>query len=151
MTVTIGRDELGLNDLKLSFPPYVVQEVGGGERVIDRQVATAPTIDGAVTVHSRREQVTETLQVAVFGDDTIAAKANLDALKEALEQDEFDLTIDINGAEFVYRCEEADFSHGAVDQLWCWPIRPNTGPMQQSRIVLTASFPRFPWEKDVTS
>lgn len=132
--VTIGRSELGLADLELTEPEYGARLVEPGGVTIDRRVATSHQIDGHVTVHARREQATGQLRVDVSGTDAADVQANVDTLIDALSQDEWQLTADVDGTTWVWDCEMADYDVGeATHRFWSGP-----------RVVVTASFPRKP-------
>lgn len=134
--VTIGRTELGLSDLVLSPPEYEATTLAPGARTVARRTATAHQIDGAVTVHRRYEQPTGRLRTLVKGADSTAAQSNYDTLLDALSQDEFDLTLDVDGELWTWECETADVDLGEVDYRWWRP-----------RIAVVATFPRKPSRK----
>lgn len=117
LSCVISRAGLGLPDLEIN-DGYIYQastQFLGAAVNFNRQQATSPYIDGAVTVARTLEMVTEPLAVEVWGRTGLDAtlknsylRENMNILTAAFWQDSFTLTITVEDALYAYRAEAAD-------------------------------------------
>lgn len=141
MSIEIDRSNLGLSTLVLCPPDYRVLSFEPGAISIAREVAVSHTVHGAIDTHTRREQLTSTLEAQVRGASAQALQNNYDALADALLQPLFNVTADIGDTTWEYRCQAADVDPGTM--TWRWH---DVLPMVE--MELTASIPRFPHRED---
>lgn len=111
MGVVLTRDLLGLGDLAINdhLNYYIGPQFLGSMVSWNRQQATSPFIDGAVTTYRTRSQVTEQVLVEVLGDSAAELHTNLAALVAAVCQDAYRLNVSVDGQSWAYACEAADY------------------------------------------
>jgi hypothetical protein len=112
ISALVSRDLLSLGDLDINSSPYRLAgpQILGGEQRWERQTAASPFVDGEVTVHRRRANVTDQIVVYVSGTDTANMFSNIRDLIDAFTQDRFTLQINIGTATNQWDCECADYS-----------------------------------------
>jgi len=76
----------------------------------ERQTASAPWVEGDVTVSRRRGNVSESLRVYAAGSDQSNLQSNIATLVNAFTQDRYTLQIQIGNANWAWDCEAADYS-----------------------------------------
>ncbi len=112
MSVEISRTSLGLAALEINdHTSYIVAgpEFLGGQVAWDRSQVSSPFVDGEVTTHRRRQNVSENIAVEVLGDNTADLQSNTRAIIDAFSQDSFTLTVELDSSTSVYLCEAADY------------------------------------------
>ena len=135
MSVLISRTLLGLADLEINdfVNYYVAPQFLGAINEWDRVQATSAYVDGAATVQRKLQMVQEQVVVEVMGGDSAELQDNCVAITEAFTQDNFTMTVTIDGIVKVYACEAAGY------QL-AW-----TGPrLIEHQGQLTFTMPRQP-------
>lgn len=135
LSIVVSRTLLGLSPLEIAFGPvyYVAPGSFGSAVAWNRQQATSPWLDGAVTTQRSRQMVTEQLVVEVKGSTYATVRTAMTALIEALIQDNFTVTITVEGSETVWNCEAADYA-----EKW------ETARMVGHQGQVTCSLPRQP-------
>lgn len=137
LVVSVTRDALGLGPLQLSpGARYFVSgaQFLGAQVQWNRVKASSPFVDGEVTIHRSRPNVTETVGVEIRADSAAELQAFTQELLGAFTQDSFHLNVSVDGAEFVYACEAADY------QLVTW----TTPRLASLRGQVLFSVPRKP-------
>ena len=111
LDVSVSRALLGLADLAINdhLAYYLSPQFLGGQVTWNRQQATSPFVDGAVTTYRTRGMVTEQLGVEVLGDTPGELDGNLAVLLAAFVQDSFHLAVAIGAQSWEYLCEAADY------------------------------------------
>lgn len=110
MQVTITRTLLSLGDLSLNDHTNFYAAPSSPAAVTwQRTSVTSPFVDGDITVHRRRGNVTEEMLFEVLGTSQSNLQANLDTLIEAFSQDSFTITVTFAGTSYAWACEAADY------------------------------------------
>lgn len=131
----VTRNSMGLGDLNINdgIRYKVSNRLLGGAVTWDRNVATSPWVDGDVTVSRRRPNVSEEIEIHVYGDNHTALRANIVELVQAFSQHSFNLAVYLSGQIYQYQCEAADYQmsweqskiHGTMSTLtFTMPRRP---------------------------
>jgi|SRR6266568_552909 len=135
MSVTISRDQLGLDALELNdFERYYLgPEFMGAAVVYSRNVVGSPYVHGQTTTSRTKQNPQERITVEVLAGNQEELEDNIGEVIAAFEQSSFDLTIVMDGETTAYRGEAADHQ-----SIW-------TGPRmieKQGQVVFT--MPRQP-------
>jgi hypothetical protein len=110
----VNKTILDIDD-KTNFITGRSLRVGGS--VWNHQEARSPYVHGRVVVHSTLDPVEVQLGVFVKGSTMGALNANLSTLLEAFsKQHEFELRLVIDGVDFRWRCERADYEVGLITE-----------------------------------
>lgn len=111
LVVTLSRTLLGLPELDLNdhLHYYVSASALGAQQTYNRNQATSPFLDGAVTTYRTRAVVQQPLGIEVLGVDSADVAVNVRALLDAVGQDSFVLSVAVNGSAHAWACEAADF------------------------------------------
>ena len=112
ISALVSRDLLSLGDLNINASPYRLAgpQTLGGEQRFDRKVVSSPFVDGEVTVHRRRTNVTDQIVVYVSGTDSATLFANMRTLIDAFTLDRFTVQLNIGTSVNQWDCEAADYS-----------------------------------------
>lgn len=111
LSVVITRASLGLPDLQLNdHDAYYVSsdQFMGAQSAWTRNQVSSPFIDGSVTVSRQRAMVNEPLSIEVLGEDPLDAQSKITALKQAFDQSDFNIGVQLGAATWQYQCEAAD-------------------------------------------
>jgi hypothetical protein len=111
MPVTVTRTALGLSVLNINdfTSYYCATDFLGGQVTWNRNQIGSPYVDGQVTTHRTRGNVVEKVGVEILAGSTADLKAKTDAIISAFIQDYFVLTATIDGQQWSYACEAADY------------------------------------------
>ena len=121
LSILLSRDLLGLPESPLSINDHVnyyVSELGDSQVSWRRQTTSSPWVDGTVTTHRSKENITRNLSVEVLGATMADAASNAKTLIDAISQDYFDISIGIDDALTIYRCEASDYSWVQAKERW---------------------------------
>ena len=119
LSVTFSRTLLGLGDLEINdHIKYYVAEFGDQAITWRRQQVSSPWIDGTVTTQRSKENVTRSMSIEVLGDDWADTLSNAKDLIDAVSQDTFVLTSDMNSEIVSYICEASDYSWAQSKERW---------------------------------
>jgi hypothetical protein len=134
VTSLVTRDSLGLSALNINDHTNFIlgAQIMGGTVAWERNQVSSPWVDGDITISRRRPNVQENLQVNILGSDQGVMLANIQTIVEAFTQDEFVLTIGLDGNQYWYGCEAADYS---IE----WGIK-----MHSNQCMVTFMLPRKP-------
>lgn len=134
LSVLVSRDLLGLTDLEVNDPGnYKVADLLGGTQERNRASYGAPFTDGQRTAHSALRNVAEPFVIEVFGDNPADLGLNLAVLLDAFAQDQFTVTVTMDGHAEVYVCESSD-----AQTVWAGPR------MMARQAQVTLNTPRLP-------
>jgi hypothetical protein len=115
IAASVGREELGLGDLDLNdYENYIL---GRGVRVgavsWRRDNVTSPYVHGHIPVHEVMDAAESSIDVYVLGETHGALNANLGALLTAFTQQyAYVLGLNVEGVNYQWRCDRADFEIG---------------------------------------
>jgi hypothetical protein len=94
LSVSLSRTLLSLPDLDINdHTNYYIARIGDSQVNWRRQTVSSPWIDGTVTTHRSKENITRSMSVEVLGDTWQETKSNAKALIDAISQDNFVLTM----------------------------------------------------------
>jgi hypothetical protein len=112
MSVLVSRDELGLPPLEINdfVDYYVGPEFLGGQQTLNRTEVGSPFLTGGVEVDSVPQLITEQFSVQVLGDTVGELAASTAALVAAFQQRRSRVTIEIDGQQWVYAFNRAEFA-----------------------------------------
>jgi hypothetical protein len=111
LSVVITRASLGLPDLQLNdHETYYVSadQFMGAQSAWNRNQVSSPFIDGSVTISRQRTMVNEPLALEVIGDSPLEVQQAITALKQAFDQSDFNIGVQLGAATWTYQCEAAD-------------------------------------------
>ena len=110
----ITRDELSLADLDLNTDTYkIIRDMWGpGVVQMEKQRVASPYINGSFPVSQKKQQVEMPLGIRVTGTGYTDCLNKVNTLLRAFEQFEYELSITVEGTEFKYTSEAADYSFG---------------------------------------
>lgn len=125
ITGSVTRTELALADLALNDDTYKIirGSWGPGEVVWRRQAVSSPYVDGSFLVNATRDQVTTPLGIRVTGSSRTDCMNKVGTLCRAFEQFSYELTITVDGTDFTYTCDPADYSWGEGGALQTFHIK----------------------------
>jgi len=83
-----------------------------------REEASSPFLDGAVTVYRTRQKVTDQVGFEVLGDTPALVQQHVNELKRAFAQSRFTLGLQIDGAAYQFDCEAADYAEAWSGPRW---------------------------------
>lgn len=108
---TVTRSDLGLADLNINDnADYIVaSEMLGSMVTWERKTVSSPFVNGDVTVHRRRGNVSEKFAVYVLGATQTEIQTNIKTLIDAFNQNRFNLTITLDSTVYTYICEASDY------------------------------------------
>lgn len=111
ITASFTRPELGLPDLSINdHVSYFLTPTFLGSMVQwNRQQATSPFLDGAVTTFRSRQMVQENLAIEVLGDTNAEMWDNVRALIDCVVQSKYNLGLAIGSEVHQWMCEAADY------------------------------------------
>ncbi len=119
LSVTFSRTLLGLGDLEINdHIKYYVAEFGDQSITWRRQQVSSPWVDGTVTSQRSKENVTRSMTIEVLGDNWADTLSNAKDLIDAVSQDTFVLTSDMNSEIVSYICEASDYSWAQSKERW---------------------------------
>lgn len=98
-----------------------------------RITAASVIVEGEYTVHSVRSNVTETVNIWVYGEDQVEVTANLVALEELFSQNSYQLRFHLDGSRETWDCFIADYG-----------FTRNQAYSHNGRALFTAQVPRLP-------
>jgi hypothetical protein len=109
--VTISRTLLGLGDLNLNdHISYITSAAFFGAGVTYRRSQVkSPYVEGAITTNRVRDVVQDQVSIDVLAPDYGTFQTNIHTLQDAFAQDEFILTLTLNGVPWAWLCEAADY------------------------------------------
>lgn len=112
LSATITRDELGLSDLNINdgVNYKVTTAFMGGSVAWQRQTVSSPYIDGDVAISRRRPDVTETVEILVYGSGHANLRSNVGTLITAFTQEDYNLAFTFDGNIRKYDCKCADYT-----------------------------------------
>lgn len=108
---SVTRSDLGLAALNINdHTTYrVANEIMGGNVTWDRKTVSSPYVNGDVTIHRRRGNVSERFGIYVYGSNQTNLQNNVKALIDAFSQNSFTLSMTLDSVEWSYRCEASDY------------------------------------------
>ena len=108
---SVSRTLLSLADLDIndSVNYLVGNQILGSGVSWERKQVSSPWVDGDFTVTRRRPNVSDKIEVRVYGGDQEELKDNLESLVEAMTQDNFILNLTLDAQSYSYSCESADY------------------------------------------
>lgn len=111
LSATVSRDLLGLWPLQIGSGGryYLGPSFLGGNVQWNRQKASSPFVDGEVTTQRSRQNVTEAISVEIRAETHEQLQAYTAELLVAFLQDQYTLTVTVDGGSYAYRCEAADY------------------------------------------
>lgn len=98
-----------------------------------RITAASVIVEGEYTVHSVRSNVTETVNVWVYGATQAVVSANLVALENLFSQNSYQLRITLDNSRETWNCFVADYSYTR-----------NQAFSHNGRALFSAQVPRLP-------
>ena len=103
LSVSLSRDLLDDTALEINdhFNFYVA-EMGDSQISWRRQTTSSPWVDGTVTTHRSKENVTRSISIEVLGETWADATYNAKTLIDAISQDHFTMTVSQTGGSFTY-------------------------------------------------
>jgi hypothetical protein len=111
LSVKLTRTLLGLDDLELNdHGAYYISELGDYAIQWDRKTISTPWTDGDITVQRSRRSVERRVVIEVLGTTTTQMKQRARTLIDALSQDSYNMTVNMDGDSSTYRCEAADYT-----------------------------------------
>lgn len=116
VTLAVERDELQLGwlDVIPSNGYYITRDgIGPGGLDHDKVHATSPFVDGDFLVHKRKTMQNIPLSVNVKATSASQLHSRIATLTEAFEQFQYVIQVVIDGKEFVWTCETANWSIGS--------------------------------------
>ena len=115
----VNRDALALLPLEIADgnPYYLATQFMGAAVSWDRQTVSSRWVEGDYTTSRRRGNVTEQVAVEIRCVSTLALQLAMDALIDAFTQDNYTMTITIDGRIWAYQCEAADYTN----MMWTTP------------------------------
>lgn len=137
MSVEVSRDSMGLDPLEINDHldyAFASPELFGGQQAWERKQTNSPYVDGDFTVTRRRQNVTEDINIEVFGANNSEVTSNARKLINAFSQDSFTVTLCLNQVYSEYTCEAADYKVIGTGPRWV---------AKQIQVVL--SVPRKPY------
>jgi hypothetical protein len=116
LSMTISRD--GESDLELNDGPYLVAKEGlnPGEISYSREQVSSPYIHGQYTTYRTKESPNAQIVINVSSGDHTSLKSDLGTLIDAFSQEVFTLTLVMNGAQWQWQGEAANYSVGFVSE-----------------------------------
>jgi hypothetical protein len=119
LSVKVSRDALGLLPLELADDPYYLASTPflGSQVTWDRQQVSSRFVEGDYTTSRRRGNVVEQLAVEVKTSSTFDLSNAMEVLIDAFAQDNYTLTVTIDGQIWAYACESADYQNA----MWTTP------------------------------
>jgi len=83
-----------------------------------REVVTSPFVHGRFPIHEVKDAAESRLMVYTQGADHAGLKANIEQLLQAFtEQYDYELRIQVEGQDYHWRCERADYQVGFVTEM----------------------------------
>lgn len=110
ISVSIDRTELGTTALSLSSATgYEITADGysEGDVTANNVYASSRWVDGAAVTASKLEVANIQMRVKVTGTSATDLMTRIDAIRNALTQFSFSMTVSVNGASRVYACMAA--------------------------------------------
>lgn len=109
--VTVSRTLLGLADLDImDHVNYITSGTFLGSGVTYRRTQVrAPYVEGAITTNRVRDVVQDQIAIDVLAPDYTTFQHNIETLQDAFAQDEFVLTMLLNGVPWSWQCEASDY------------------------------------------
>lgn len=106
---TLTRTELGLGTLNIhDGTTYFVRSVDPGRVPIEREEAKSPLVKGSIDIGSVERDAILTGLIQVRGATHAAVRSNISALLSALRQNEYTLTVTIDGTSYAWTCKKAE-------------------------------------------
>lgn len=121
LQLTVDRTSLGYGPLNCNDGNrYVVAQEAFASRDLswNRVQINSIFFDGATTVARNRPLVNLPITFEVKGTSASDLQANLTELKTAFSQDSYTIDLHIDGAEYQYQAEAADYSERWVGSRW---------------------------------
>jgi hypothetical protein len=111
LSVEVNRDALALLPLEIADgnPYFVSTQFLGTGISWDRQTVSSRWVDGDYTVSRRRGNVVEQVAVEVRCASTLALRLATEVLIAAFTQDNYTMTVTVDGQVWAYQCEAADY------------------------------------------
>ena len=108
---TVTRSDLGLGSLNINDnADYKVgNEIMGAMVTYDRKIVSSPYVNGDVTVHRRRGNVSEKFSVYVMAATQTELQTNTKTLIDAFSQNKFNLAVTLDSVQYTYQCEASDY------------------------------------------
>lgn len=112
LSITVSRTLLGLPPLEIGYNEdyYVAAEFLGGQVTWQRTKITSPWVDGEVTTQRFRLNPTETIGVEIVAETQQQLDLGTEEVLAAFLQDNFVLTVTVDGGQYSYACEAADYT-----------------------------------------
>lgn len=113
LSVKVSRDALGLAALELTQAPYYVAATPflGTAITWDRQTVNSRWVDSDYTTSRRRGTIQEQMAVEVQCDTMFDLQNAMQTLVDAFTQDNYTLTVTVDGQIWAYDCEAADYTN----------------------------------------
>lgn len=110
---SVTRTALGMGDLNIN--DYSAYFLGSalelGEDRWERSSTGGAHMLGEVTTARTKKNITRVVPIEVLGTSHANLEANITALKQAFNQDSYQLTLTYNGTTHTYAAEAADVSY----------------------------------------
>lgn len=109
--VSVSRTLLGLGNLNLmDHINYITSGAFLGAGVTYRRSQVkSPYVEGAITTNRVRDAVQDQISIDVLADTFTQFQANIQTVQDAFAQDEFLLTLTLNGIPWTWLCEASDY------------------------------------------
>lgn len=138
--VIIGREELGIGFMYLtpSVGYYITRDgIGPGGVEWEKQHADSIFVDGSYMVARKKQMQVIPFSVWVKATSADQLHDRINVLTEALEQWEYYMTVTIDGIDYTWTCETADYEIGDGG---AWQDLELRSYVQK----VSAQIPRFP-------
>lgn len=131
---TITRTELSLPTLQLNAAPYTITpDVTPGQVEYRRAEVESPYVEGTYTTTRVKGMGQGQVKIDVRAANHADAQSNVQTLIDAFTQSTFVFTLALNGTQYSWNCEAADYGMGFTHEH-----------LHAIVIPVVFSFPRFP-------
>jgi hypothetical protein len=116
VSVIVSRTMLGLEPLELeaSIFGFEIVELGPGARTMKLKRAVSPVSDGNVLVGATADAGIARLRVRCFGEEVATVFSKVAEVEAAFNQWSYTMTVTIEGAVEVWRCQPANHARGVA-------------------------------------
>lgn len=133
MGITVSRTLLGLSALDINdHTNYITSATFLGSGVTYRRSQVrSPYVDGAITTNRVKDIVQDQIAIDIPAPDQALFQYRIGVLQDAFAQDEFVLTLTLDGTPWAWLCEASDYKmdwsvpriHGLFGQVQYTLIR----------------------------
>lgn len=107
---TVTRTELGLSALSIhDGTTYFIRAFQPGKVPIRREEAKSPLVVATVEIGSVKDDALATMLVQVRGASHSAVQSSISTLISAFSQNEYTLTVSIDGTAYAWTCRKAQY------------------------------------------